>query len=136
MKKIQFQHRPVAYVQCDENKNLSVCCDNKRTFDSLLERLWMFAKAADSGLEKVTREFIYSSDADNLIVTFQKNVTQAVIVLHADGFIDDAEKAEILKSIKAINERQDKSNLLKWLSSKFTKKSAENHESTSLLKKE
>lgn len=76
------------------------------------------------------------SDADNLIVTFQKNVTQAIIILHADRFIDDAEKAEILRNIKAINEKQDNSNLLKWLSSKFTKKSVETHESTSLLKKE
>ncbi|MBX9586982.1 MAG: hypothetical protein K2X50_06960 [Gammaproteobacteria bacterium] len=110
MKKIQLSNRYIDYFTF--NGSLSIYTKDQKAFDTLLKRLWSFAEAADSGLEKVTREFTYVSDPDSKSVTFGHNVSQAVVVLHNYNFITEPEKNEILKCIKVVDSEKKVSG--KW----------------------
>jgi hypothetical protein len=137
MKKVDLSNKYIESIVRSSDGNVTIFSTDEKMFQLLLRRLWLFAESTDSGVEEIKRQFTYTSNADQLTVTIEKDVCQAINVLHAEFFFSSEEKAKILTAIQSETKPFRFNSVLDFLKSKRTAKTNSHPDETSkLLKKE
>jgi hypothetical protein len=118
MKKLELSNKYIVCVERNVDNSLTIIATSEKMFQLLLKRLSLFADTVDSGVEKVKRQFTYTSDLKKLSITFEKDTSQAINVLHTDYCISAEEQSRILSYIQSAKKSYKFSSVLDCLKSK------------------